>query len=423
MIPKKSRFVVLAVLGGVAMLRAQAASEGPLSLEQCLDLAVRQNPLVLSSFEKFKASQARKSQALALPQPSLNIDSDVQPRFLDFKGSGESYWGVSQLLEFPGKRSIRGKIASRESEEVRSEIELLKLDIGFQVKEAFFGVLLAQEKIRCAQQDLELSEDFLNKAELKKAAGDIAEVEVMRARVEHARANNALKTAQNEKKLVTARLNYLLARRKYDPLEIQGELKAPPVALDLEALKQEALTFRPEIKSIGFALEKESLRKTEATLSYLPDFDLGISRHRIAGVPTTWDFTLSLSVPLFFWQPRQGPIAEAEANRLSLEREADHLRDTIVLDVEEAVLSATAASDQIKLFEEQILTQAEDVYEIFLFKFQKGEIGGIELIEARRSLNEARKAYADALFNYRVTIAALEKSIGYSLERGPHASN
>ena len=125
-----------------------------------------------------------------------------------------------------------------------------------------------------------------------------------------------------------------------------------------------------------------------------------------------------MSIPLFFWQPRQGPIAEAEANLKSLEREADHLRDTIILDVEEAALNALAASDQIKLFEEQILTQAEDVYDIFLFKFQKGEIGGIELIEARRSLNEARKSYADALFNYRVTIAALEKSVGYSLERG-----
>jgi len=423
MIQKKSRFVVLAVAGVFGMLRAQAAVEGPLNLEQCIDLALRQNPLVLSSVEKLQASRARESQALALPQPSLDFDSDLQPRPLDFKRSGESYVGFSQLLEFPGKRSVRAKIAARETEEVRSEMDLLKLDLGFQVKQAFFGVLLAQEKIKYAQQDLELTEDFLGKAELKRAAGDIAEVEVMRARVEHARANNALKIVQNEKKLAAAMLNYLLARKKYASLEIRGELKAPPVVLDVEMLKQQALQFRPEIKSIGAVRDKEALKKTQATLSYFPDFDLGLSRHRVAGAPAAWDFTLSLSVPLFFWQPRQGPIAEAEANLRSLEREADHLRDTIALDVEESALNAAAASDQIKLFEEQILTQAEDVYEIFLFKFQKGEIGGIELIDARRSLNEARKAYADALFNYRVTIAALEKSIGYSLERGPHEAN
>jgi outer membrane protein TolC len=53
---------------------------------------------------------------------------------------------------------------------------------------------------------------------------------------------------------------------------------------------------------------------------------------------------------------------------------------------------------------------------MFLFSFQEGEIGGIELIEARRTLVEARKSYADALYNYDITLAALEKSVGQSLE-------
>jgi outer membrane protein TolC len=86
--------------------------------------------------------------------------------------------------------------------------------------------------------------------------------------------------------------------------------------------------------------------------------------------------------------------------------------------VEEAYTNASTASNQIRLFEEEILTQAEEVYNMFLFSFQEGEIGGIELIEARRTLLEARKAYADALYNYNVTIAALEKSLGQTLEGG-----
>jgi outer membrane protein TolC len=53
---------------------------------------------------------------------------------------------------------------------------------------------------------------------------------------------------------------------------------------------------------------------------------------------------------------------------------------------------------------------------MFLFSYQEGEIGGIELITARRTLIESRTAYADALFNYRAAIAALEKSIGRVLE-------
>jgi outer membrane protein TolC len=387
-----------------------------MTLEQCINIALEQNPLVLSSLDQYRASLARVNQAKAWSQPALDYDSDLQPGLFDFRGSGESYFGISQTIEFPGKIGVRGKIASKESEEIMADIDLLKLDLSFQVKEAFYGILIAQEKFKYAEQDFELAQDFLNKAEVKHAAGDIALVEVLRARVEASKAANAVRVAGNEVRLAKAQLNFLLARRKYEPLDIKGDIKRPFVSLDLEQLKARALDFRPEIKRIGFSLERESLRKKQGALSYLPDFDLGVSRHRLVGEVTSWDFTLSFPVPLFFWQPKRGEIAEAEALIKSLQNEGSHLRNAISLEVEEAYMNALTAGQQITLFEEQILTQAEEVYNMFLFSFQEGEIGGIELIEARRTLIEARKSYADALYNYDITLAVLERSVGQSLE-------
>jgi outer membrane protein TolC len=415
---KKTIVTVCVLLGAHGFLQPSEAVSEPLTLPQCIAIAFRENPLLLSSLEEYKASLARVHQAREFPQPMLNLDSDLQPRLLDFNGSDESYFGFSQTVEFPGKRLVRGRIATRESEEILADIDLLKLDIAFQVKEAFYGLLLTKEKVRYARQDLELAEDFLNKAELKLAAGDVARVEVLRAQVEASKAANAVRVAENEERLASARLNFLLARKKYESLDVRGEMKKDFVPLDLDALREKAFQTRPEIKRIGISLKKESLRKTQAILSYFPDFDLGLSRHRIAGESKTWDFTLSFSVPLFFWQPRQGAIAEAEATRAALERSAEHARNAISLEVEEAYMNAQTARNQIRLFEEKILSQAEEVYNMFLFSYQEGEIGGIELIEARRTLVESRKAYADALYNYSVTIAALEKSVGQSLEGG-----
>jgi len=415
---KKIAYIFMFMFGMAGILWTQEAQGTALSLEECIALALKQNPLLLSSFEQYRASLARINQAKALPQPSLDFDSDLQPNIFNFKDSGESYLGFSQTVEFPGKRLLRGKIASRESDEILSEIDLLKLDITFQVKQAFYSLLLAQEKIKYAQQDLELSRDFLNKAELKQAAGDVAKVEVLRALVEASKAANAVKVAQNEKRLAAAMLNFLLGRKKYEPIEVRGEIKRPFVTLEVEELRQRAFSFRPEIKRINFALERETLKKKQAYMSYLPNFDIGISQHRLAGEQKTWDFTVSLPIPIFFWQPKKGEIAEAEANIESLKKEADHLKNAISLEVEEAYTNASTASNQIRLFEEEILNQAEEVYNMFLFSFQEGEIGGIELIEARRTLIEARKAYADALYNYNLTIAALEKSVGQTLEGG-----
>jgi outer membrane protein TolC len=417
MVPrKKATMLLLLSLCWPLTLVAQATEEGPLALDQCINIAIEQNPLVLSSMEQYKASLARVNQAKAFPQPSLDYDSDLQPTFFNFKDSGETYFGVSQSIEFPGKRYIRGKIASKESDEFLQEIELLKLDIVFQVKQAFFGLLLSEEKLKYAQQNLELAQDFLNKAELKFDAGDVAKVEVLRASVEASKAANEVRAANTDVRLAKAMLNYLLARKKYAPIEIQGELKRGPISLDVDELVQRALAFRPEMRGIRIALEREGLSKKQAYMSYLPDFELGISKHRIVGEGSWWDVTLSFPIPLFFWQQKKGEIAEAEANISSLTKATQHLQNSITLEVEEAFMNAEMANNQIRLFEEEILAQAEEVYNMFLFSYQEGEIGGIELIEARRSLLEARTSYADALYNYDAALSALEKSIGQKPE-------
>ena len=412
----KTSVVFFITLCFCASLLAQTSEEEPLTLDQCISIAIQQNPLVLSSMQQYNASLARVKQAKALAQPSLNWDSDLQPKLFQYGKSGEWYFGISQELEFPGKRLLRGKIASREAGEILQDVELLKLDIVFQVKEAFYNLLLSQEKLKYAQQNLELAQDYSNKADLKYEAGDVAKVEALRARVETSKAANEVRIASNEVRLAKAGLNFLLARKRYTPLEVTGDLKKSPIDLNEDELIARALSFRPEIKRINLGLDRENLTKKQGYMSYLPDFELGVNKHRILGEGEFWDFTLSFPIPLFFWQPKKGEIAEAEANIRALTKEAEYLHNAITLEVEEATMNAVTASNQIRLFEEEILTQAEEVYNMFLFSYQEGEIGGIELIEARRTLIEARTSYADALYNYGVAIAALEKSIGQKLE-------
>jgi cobalt-zinc-cadmium efflux system outer membrane protein len=70
------------------------------------------------------------------------------------------------------------------------------------------------------------------------------------------------------------------------------------------------------------------------------------------------------------------------------------------------------AGQQIELFEREILKQAEEAYEMFAFSYQEGEIGGLELIAARRTLLQARQSYAEALYTSNVAVAALNKAVG-----------
>jgi outer membrane protein TolC len=397
-------------------LHAQETQEEALTLQECTQIALESNPLILSSLQQHQASLARVKQARAFAQPSLNWDSDFQDKLFDFSNAGEWYFGISQHFEFPTKQSLRGRIANKESEELLQEIDLLKLDIVFQVKQAFYSLLLSQENQKYAQQNLELSKDFLQKAQFKFESGDVAKVEVLRAQVEVAKAENALRRIHKEVQLAKANLNYLMARRKYEPLEVLGELKAKPIALDLGILKQQAISIRPEMKKIRFSLERQNLQKKFAIQTYLPDFEIGVNRHMVEGIGNFWDFTLSFNIPLFFWQPAKGKIAEANANIRAFQKDLEHLEDAIALEVEDAYLNAVAATSQIEMFEEEILRQTEEVYNMLLYSYKEGDISSLELIDARRTLIESQTSYVDALFNYRLAIAALEKSIGQPLE-------
>jgi outer membrane protein TolC len=397
---------------GVASAPPAPKTHEVLTLEQCLRIARARSPLVQASQARHEAAVARVSAARAWEFPVVSYDSDLQPELFRFSQSGEQYLGASQLIPFPGKRGVRGDIAAREADVVQADGKLIRTSLAFEVKRAFAQLLLARDKLDYARQDLELAREFRDKTERKLEVGDVAQVEVLRAQVEESRATNLERVAAADVQLAHARLAFLLARPADEPFTIQGELGRAPAPMALETLVPRALESRPELRQIGLAMARERLVEKQARLEYLPDLEVGVARHRIEGEPSTWDVTFSFPVPLYFWQPKKGPIAEARANQWALGREAQNLRHAIRLEVQEAHTYAVSAQSRIRLFEEEILRPAQEVHDMLLFSYQEGGIGGIELIAARRTLVQARVDHADALFEYDVAIAALEKAVG-----------
>jgi outer membrane protein TolC len=403
----------VALLGG-ARLAAQAPAEAPLDLEGCVAEALESNPRVLQWRAEHRAALARVNQARALPQPTVAYDSDLQPKLLHFGQSGEWYLGLVQAIEFPGKRGVRGRIATAEADQTFADLEAVRLDLAYEVTEAFYALLLARERLRLANEDASLSGEFLAKTRHKHETGDVGQVEVLRAEVEAARAEGVVRRAASGVDLARARLGYLLGRPADQPLSIRGALESPPVPPggDLGALQERALSKRPELLRLSLAVARAELLQTQAKKSYLPDVEVGVARHRISGEPTTWDLTLAVPVPLFFWQPKRGEIAAASASLTAAEQEAEHVRRSIRLEVEEAWRRLETARDQIRRFETGILEKAEQSHAMFAFAYAEGEIEGLELIAARRTLLETRQAYAEALYESGVATAALRRAVG-----------
>ncbi len=406
---------VLAI--GLACSALPGAAE-TLTIEQCIERALANNPHLLASQELCEAAKARVVQARAVPQPTLSYDSDMQPGVLDLAGSGESYLGLSQTIELPGRRSLRVGIAEQDLAEVVESVEGERQDLIYEVKSAFYGLLLAEQQHDDRRQNRDLSQEFEELARVRFEAGDVARVEILRAAVEVARAENELRQAHNEVELATARLALLLGEAGSGALTITGDLARPAVTVDESVLVTKARAARSEVAALRHALAREKLAEKQARRTLAPDLELGVARHEIDGEGGFWDLTLSVPLPLFRQQYR-GEVAETRANQQALKHQLRHLEHTVALEVRAAYRNAITAGEQIKLYDEELLAEAREVYDMYLFSYRQGEIGGIELVEARRSLLEVRTSYAAALFDHAVAVAALARAVGQNLE-GAH---
>jgi outer membrane protein TolC len=413
---KSKSCVLLIILYIIHFTPSVIEAEEPLTLGQCISLALENNNLFKAAEQEFRASRARVKQARAFPQPEFSYDSDLQPKFFNFKQSGESYIGITQLIEFPGRRYLRGKIAGKESDMVGCDVNLVRQEIIYNVKNSFYRLLLALETQKYAKENLDMTKDFFVSAKEKYESGEVAKFEMLRAKVEKAKAENQLKVAVNQVKLAKAQLNFFLARDKFQPLMIQGTLGTNPIQLELKILQAKALSVRPEIKKERLMVKKETLTKKQAFLGFLPDVSLGVSRHRIDYEPTTWDISFSLAVPLFFWQKINGEIAESKANLAAANERLKYLELSVSLEVENAYYNAISLQNQIQLFEKEVLDEAQQVYQMSMISYREGKIGSIELMESRRSLAELKQVYAETQFNYQVALADLEKSLGIPIK-------
>lgn len=409
------RVTFLAALLSLLWSVPATAADTPMTREQCVAAAVQASPLVRAAGEQRRATEARVATDMAWQPPVVSFDSDLQPQPFNFAGSGESYFGISQVFELPNRRGARREVAAREIDQAAAEVDLVRLEIRLEVTQAFDTLLLAKEQLAYAEQDLALGRDFVAKTQTKYEAGDIAEVELLRARVEAAQADRKVRSAASAVARATAALNALLARPSDAPLDVIGSLAPATGEGDVVGLREMALGSRPELKRARFEVERQRLSRRVAGLVNLPDVEVGFASHRIQGDRNWWDVTVSATVPLYFWQAKKGPVAEADALSRAAELELEHLERQVRAQVDQAYLDVTTTRTQIELYERDVLGPATRVYDMLLFSYQQGELDGLELIDARRTLAEARQGYAEAQFEHQMALSLLERSVGQAL--------
>ena len=384
-------------------------------------LALENNPEIESARQIWEGARARARQVGALPDPELELEYEEMPELGGVGDFGARNIGVVQRLEFPLKWWRRRQAGRQEAAATRlAAFETVRQDVRLRVGLAYDRIVLHQNILLRSRENLNLVQDILRKARIRHEAGDVPQLEVMRAEVEAGRATNQLTLVKNDLAAARSTLNALLARSLSTPLTVADSLEYQPLSLTLEKLKTMAVQQRPDLS--GAKMQSISLRTRQAAAAaaYVPDLNIGVFRQRLrdgASEDDFWRLSFGLEVPLWAFSRQRAERAEVRAEVARTRADQEALLNRIYLETEQAYLDLTSAQEQVMLFQERILPQAEKAFEVASLSYDEGKATYLELLESRRTLTETHIEYAEALFSHRAAIAQLEWAVAGSLAK------
>ncbi len=412
-------FLLLALSEGLIPLGRGHAET--MSRIDAIRLVVEHNPQVEAARHAYEAARAQARQAGALPDPELEVEFEEVPALGSLGDYGERTIELSQRVELPLKWWHRLQAGRQHAEAIRLAVfERTKLDISLQAKQAYDRIALQKSLLHHARQDLGLAQSILRQANIRFEAGDVPQLDVMRASVEVGRATNRLTAAKNDLSVAKTALNALLARPLQTPFAIADSLVYQPVETNLDPLTSAALKQRPDLAGTEMQLKALQSQQAAATAAYWPDLNVGLGRQRRHGVheEDSWQVRFGLEVPLWAFSRQRGERTEAKAEAAKVAAERDAVRYQVLLETEQAYLDLKTAEEQVALFQGQILPEAKRAFEVAGRSYDEGKLTYLELLETQRTWIETQIEYAHALFAYRAATAALEWAIA-----GPLSAN
>lgn len=367
---------------------APARAQHLLTLPAAIELAVRGNPDVLIARREVEALEGDDSQAGHLPNPAIDYLREGSE-----SGNGATTLQLSIPIELGGKRGARRQLAGAALDLGRHQLAATRARVRAETVAAYIELHLAESKLQLAQAGAELAATSTAMAARRVAAGKLSPVEESRARVAQANVRIDLLQAGRDRDMAHRRLISWLPPgtpafdgvapptgalpRLPDLLELTSRLDAAPALVQarLEVARRAALS------------QVELARRTQ-DLTVL----VGSKREHSAGAPANGrQLVLGLSVPLPLFDRNAGAVLASlrRLDKAQVEHAAALVR--LRLDLEQAHARLATALQEAALIDADILPGARSAYDAAMRGFEAGKFSYLEVLDAQRSLFNARQ--------------------------------
>lgn len=420
---------MLAILGGCVTLllgdavagemsappQARPAAVVRLSLEEALALFLRQNLDLIIAKYGIDHAQGQAITARLFPNPVLSVGalgSWTQGRTLS--NSGQIYPQVQQLFEMAGKRGYRIESAAYGIQGAEAAFEDAIRQLSFTLKETYYRVQLGLRRLSLAEENRDRFARILEINTVRFKKGFIAEVDLIRIRLQVVDFHSQVITALQDTESARADLRVLLQLPATTNVELTTDMEYRRLDPDVRAMQQLALEGRPDIRVKRIARAQRSADLKLAQSYRYPDVTIGggYALQGSQGPDNPQQLGLSVGVPLPLFNRNQGGIAQGEVNVQVAEAD---LRKTLV-EVENQVDIAhrnlIQSRNLVEAYQKGVLEDARQTLTIVERAYERGGATILELLDAARTARSIQLSYLESLFNYQRNVFQLESAVG-----------
>jgi outer membrane protein, heavy metal efflux system len=387
-----------------------------ITLSQALAAALEGNPALAAFSWEVRAQEAEVLQAGLRPNP------EAEAMVEDFGGTGgrsgfrsaQTTLQISQLVELGRKRVKRQAAAAFRKDLANWDYETKRLDVLADVVKAFVDVLALQERETLNIDLVTLAEQTNQTVSERVKAGEVAPLEGTKAGV-------ALATIRIE--LERTRLTLGAARKRLAALwgsatplfeKVEGDfyrlppLPAPDRFNDDVLRNPDVARWETELKHRKAVLDVEkSLSNPNLTVLAGP-------RYYSDEGDTT--FIVGLAIPLPIFDRNQGNIQAAHFRLAKGQEESKAANIQGRTALAESIQSLTAAFKQSTSLETTIIPAAQTAFDAAKEGYLQGKFGYLDVLDAQRTLFEAKGQYIESLASYHKAQAEVERLTGERLK-------
>lgn len=390
-----------------------------LELSDLLEEIQRNNPLLRVARLEAKAMTFQSEQVSVLPDPMVKITYQPYPLLTAF-GTQRSQWSVEQILPYPGKLKLRGVIADLNAEMRSFESDAFEKDILLEAKQAYYELYRIQQQEQHISAFHDRLQSFEETAAIRYEVGLGVQQAISKTQLERNTLSRLQLRLSEQHQAAVKTLAYLLNRSTANlPLDSIRVQPLPFVELNPDTFLAIALSERPEVDALHATAQRVDAEILLARKHFKPDFGLSVTYFDIgqSHVPATASGRDAIAVGVLLKVPLQrnrlrAQLEEAQVYRNEIDARKESLVASFTAEVTGLVQQLSEVTNQILLFREGLIPQAETVLEATLNSYTTGDTDYLDLLDAERMLFTLNTDYEDTFTRYLQITALLERALG-----------